>query len=658
MADAAAAYRAAFLEGLMPEQRGTAGDWADQFRVLSQVGSPEPGPWRTDRVPYLAEPMAMLAPRSGFRRVVCVFGSQLGKTEAGLNWLGSVIHWRPAPMLLVMPTLEMAKRLNRQRLEPLIRETSALASRIPPPRARDSGNTTFMKVFPGGLYVLTGANSPSSAQSMPAAYLWADEISSFPIEMKDKGDPLENFEARIANFPNGKALLTSTPGLEGACRISKEFETRSDKRRYNVPCPACGVPQVLIWEQFKWETPESEVFYECPHCGERIEERYKRVMLPAGVWVPTAKGDGITAGYHLPKWYAPLGWTCWEECRDQFLRAKRDRVLLKGWKNKVAAEAFKDEIAQQFNADGLAKRRMDESSGNGYGVGVVPAGVLLITGGVDVQGGGGSVGERIVVTLWGWGAGEEGWHLGHWEIHGDPQQLEVWEQLDAVAATAWRREDGRELRLTMGGIDDGGHAPHQVREYCRTRPQWVPMKGSGTPGRPIVGRGSPVDVTARNKARIRGGVLLYTVGTTASITHLQGRLRNEITGPGYLHLGQCSTDQFLAELFPWKQRPKMSRGFSSFEWFLPDGCSDEGGDCTRMAYVALLLVMRRYNRATMWEQLEQQVGGMLPSQPARARREEVADDAPAGVVADGGVGRGRGGWLSGGGGGRGGWLRR
>jgi len=183
------------------------------------------------------------------------------------------------------------------------------------------------------------------------------------------------------------------------------------------------------------------------------------------------------------------------------------------------------------------------------------------------------------------------------------------------------------------------------------------MKGSGTPGRPIVGRGSPVDVTARNKARIKGGVLLYTVGTTASITHLQGRLRNDIPGPGYLHLGQCSSDQFLAELFPWKQRPKLARGFSSFEWFLPDGCSDEGGDCTRMAYVALLLVMRRYNRATMWEQLEQQVGGMLPSLPSRPRRDVVADDDQAVAVADGGVGRGRGGWLGGGGGGRG-WLRR
>jgi len=40
---------------------------------------------------------------------------------------------------------------------------------------------------------------------------------------------------------------------------------------------------------------------------------------------------------------------------------------------------------------------------------------------------------------------------------------------------------------------------------------------------------------------------------------------------------------------------------------LPPGSRDEGGDCTRYAYAALQLVSRRYNRATMWDQLEAQL---------------------------------------------------
>ena len=90
--------------------------------------------------------------------------------------------------------------------------------------------------------------------------------------------------------------------------------------------------------------------------------------------------------------------------------------------------------------------------------------------------------------------------------------------------------------------------------------------------------------------------------------HLQGRLRNDTPGPGYLHLGQAATDQFLAELFPWKRRAKMVKGFTRYEWHLPAGEHDEGGDCTRMAYAALQLVARRYNRASMWDQLEASAG--------------------------------------------------
>jgi phage terminase large subunit GpA-like protein len=605
MADAAAAYRQAFLNGLRPESLGTVSEWADQYRELSGVGCPEPGLWRTSRTPYLREPMDTLSASSRFRRVVLVFGSQLGKTEAGLNWLGYVIHWRPAPTLLVVPTLEMAKRLNRQRLEPFCRETPVIAERIPPPRSRDSGNSAFLKLFPGGLFVLTGANSAASAQSMPAANLFADEVSSYPLELDDKGDPLENFESRTANFPRGKTLITSTPGEAEACRVTKEFETRSDRRRFHLPCPDCGEMQTLIWPQFKWDKPDGEVRYECIHCSERFEERHKARMLPAGVWVPTAAGDGMTAGFHLPGWYAPLGWKSWGEIRDEFLRAKADRVLLKGWVNKRAAEPWRDEIENQFNAEGLAKRRQDIEAGNGYPVGSVPNGVLVITAGVDVQGGGGSMGERLVVTFWGWGKGEEGWHLGHFEIHGDPQQQEVWQQLDNIAATTWRRDDGQQLRMARGGIDDGGLATVAVRNFCRTRhATWVPMKGNGEKGKALIGKGSAIDVNGKNKTVQKRGLLLYIVGTDTSITHLQGRLRNEQPGPGYLHLGACSSDQFLDEIFPWKRRAKAVKGFTQYEWHLPNGAHDEAGDCTRMAYAALQLVTRRYNRATMWDQLE------------------------------------------------------
>ena len=167
MLDGASVYRKSFLDGLRPEPTLTVSEWADEHRLLSSKASAEPGPWRTDRTPYLREPMDCLSSSSSVQRVVMMFAAQTGKTESGSNWLGYVIHHAPGPMLLVQPTVDMAKRLSKQRLESLIEETPVLRDRIKPARSRDSGNTMFSKEFPGGIMVLTGSNSATGLRSMP-----------------------------------------------------------------------------------------------------------------------------------------------------------------------------------------------------------------------------------------------------------------------------------------------------------------------------------------------------------------------------------------------------------------------------------------------------------------------------------------------------------
>lgn len=623
MPEAAPLYRQAFVKALQPPLNLTVSEWADRERILTRRSTSEPGLWRTDRVPFLKEPMDLLSPRERkIKRVVLIFGSQSGaKTECGLNWLGRTIAMDPAPFLVMFPTEAFAKRQIRQRLTPLFKDTPAVAAKAISSKSRDAANAMFLKEFEGDMLLsIIGGNSGSAAQGMPAQYLWADEVSSLPLEIDDKGDPLENAEARLTNFPDRKTLLTSTPGTRGACRITAEFETRSDRRRYRALMPCCDALEVLRWEHFVWDRPDGDVWCQCPACNERVAQHHKATMLAGGEWKATARGDGETAGFHLPGWYAPYGWLMWEKIRDEFLRAKSDHLLLKGWVNKRAAEAWEDALENLFNAEGLAKRRQDTAAGNNYPAGSVPDGVLVITAGVDVQGGGGSIGERIVVTLWGWGRGEEGWHLGHWEIHGDPQGNEVWEQLDRIADTKWKRNDGTQLSIIQGAIDDGGNATHRVRDYCRTRGKWVPVKGGSQSGKAIIGKGQAVDINRKNQAIQRHSVLLYPIGTDTSMAHLQGRLRSDTPGPGYLHLGEASTDQFLAELFPWKRRPRMVKGFTQHEWFLPQGEHDEGGDCTRYAYAALQLVARRYNRATMWDQLEAQLKGSARTGNCFARR--------------------------------------
>lgn len=76
----------------------TVAEWSDANRVLPATNA-EPGPWRTSRAPYLCSVMDALGVDSGFERVVLMKGSQLGATEAGLNWIGSESGQRPSKLL-------------------------------------------------------------------------------------------------------------------------------------------------------------------------------------------------------------------------------------------------------------------------------------------------------------------------------------------------------------------------------------------------------------------------------------------------------------------------------------------------------------------------------------------------------------------------------
>ena len=57
MDDGAKVYEDAFIEGLRPDPDLTVSQWSDKYRMLSNKASSEPGPWRTDRTPYLQEIM-------------------------------------------------------------------------------------------------------------------------------------------------------------------------------------------------------------------------------------------------------------------------------------------------------------------------------------------------------------------------------------------------------------------------------------------------------------------------------------------------------------------------------------------------------------------------------------------------------------------------
>jgi len=586
-------YRQAFVSGLTPDPDLNVSEWADQFRMLSQKASAEPGKWRTDRTPYLRLIMDELSPSSPTQRVVFMAGAQLGKTELGNNWLGFVVHMAPGPMMLVQPTVDMAKRLSKQRLAPMIEETPVLRERIAETRSRDSGNTQMTKEFPGGFMLITGANSAVGLRSMPVRYLFLDEIDGYPVDLDGEGDPVNLAERRTTTFARRKIFMCSTPTTKDHSRIEREYLS-SDQRRFYVPCPHCDEFQILRWSNMKWEDGDHKTaHYICEHNGCVIEEHAKTTFLSRGEWRATAPGDGRTAGFHLSSLYSPLGWKSWSEIVDEFLRAKGDPPLLKTWVNTILGECWEDEYAAKIGAGDLLDRV------EFYPRGVAPIGVIAVTAGIDTQD------NRLAVTLIGWGRDEESFLLDHQEIFGDPTKPEIWAQLTNVLTTPIEHEIYEPLTIQSACIDSGGHFTHEVYAFAREHRHLnvMAVKGQSQRNKPIIGRPTKVDLNLKRQL-ISKGAEVWPVGTDTAKFTLYSRLKLTEAGAGFVHFHADLPPDYFDQLTSERLTTRYIRGHPVREWTKKPGARNEALDTFVYGLAAMQALYMRYNRKTIWDQFE------------------------------------------------------
>src|SRR5262249_48209163 len=190
----------------------------------------------------------------------------------------------------------------RSRIDPLIEESAPLRERVKRARSRDAGNTVLLKEVPGGLVVLTGANSAVGLRSMAARVGCFDGGGAYPGGVDGEGEPSALAEPRAGAFPRRKFFLISTPTVAGMSRIEREW-LATDQRRYFVPCPHCQAMQVLEFARLRWEPGQPEtVRYLCAVCGRAIGEEHKSRMLSAGERRATTEApDPRRAGCHGPR---------------------------------------------------------------------------------------------------------------------------------------------------------------------------------------------------------------------------------------------------------------------------------------------------------------------------------------------------------------------
>jgi len=584
------AWEKGFLDGLRPQEPLTVDAWSDKYRILSSRGAAEPGKYRTDRAPFMREPMRELSTDSSIQRVVLMFAAQLGKSETMLNWVAYCIDYAPAPMLLIQPSLSMAQRLSKQRLEPMLQETPRLADKIPPARSRDSGNSQYAKIFPGGFLAIGGSNSAASLRSMPARYIGLDEISAYPGDVDGEGDPVALAEKRASTFTKRKIFLTSTPTIKGSCRIEAEYE-ESDQRKFYCGCPICGFYQVLMFEQLRFDSKKlDKVEYECISCKERFDETAKTTMLRKGEWRATKpENAGITAGFWLNGLASPMGWLSWFEICDEFLKAKQNPALMRTWVNTRKAETFSYEYQEKLNAEALMDTRSD------YLPGTIPEPVVCLCMGVDVQGGMGSATSRLEVSTWGYspdpsGIAENMYLIDHNIIYGDPNQGEVWTGLDVLLNAEYEHPSGAKMKISGCAVDSGGLATSSVYEWCMRRRNKgvIAIKGSSRSGGPIIGKGSRVDINYSGRVRKKSGVV-YLLNTE----DIKDRIFSKIKGSGKIFFHSETTSEYFKELTgEYRTQKTNSKGYPVSTYEKKPNQAVEKLDCCVYSYSAYQLLTK------------------------------------------------------------------
>lgn len=511
-----------FLAGIKPDPRRTVAEWADAERVVTE-GAYE-GKWRTSRTPYLREPMEKCTLSHPARRVTIAGSAQVGKTQVGINALGQVLSETPTKALAVLPSLNSARMYNRDKLDPMLTASPILKESVLDITSRDgAGSTTTVKRGARGAQVeIVTASSSKDLQSRTCRMILLEEVSEYPKDVDNRGDPVDLAIARTLAWRKAgeKVIDISTPAIKGDCRITRFYEAGS-RARYHVACPHCDARQPLVFANLTWPEARPEAAaYACAACGVLIDETHKRQMLADGAWVhERPKLADRHPSYHISALYSPF--MPWSEIARESDLATANPTRQKAFSQQILGEAW-DEAFDLPKADILLLRR------DRWKPGLIPPQVLFTMAATDVQG------DRLVWSVWGFDR-----HFGQWlidtgVIEGDPTLPWVWTEHDALLQRRWTDAWNKPRAPEAWGIDSGylsSHVYAYVRRHAAdTTPRVKALDGRAAWKLPPLGTPKFVDVDWNG--RKIGKVALWPVGTWDMKSELAGALRLTEQGPG------------------------------------------------------------------------------------------------------------------------------
>lgn len=487
------------LRALVPPPRLRLSDWIEREVVLPEGVSSLPGPvqlWPFQReiADAIGDPM--------LERVTLVKPVRVGFTTLLTSAVASFVANDPAPILCLLPAEADCRDYMVSDIEPIFGASPAVSRALSGDLDEGGRNTMLSRRFPGGSLKVVAAKAPRNLRRHNVRLLFIDEADG--MEATSEGSPIMLAERRTLSFPDRKIVLGSTPVHEETSHVLRAY-AQSDARIYEVPCPECGAFAEILWDHITWDAGAPETArWRCPNCMAEVEERHKLDMVTAGYWRATRPEVQGHAGFRMNALISLHTNASWAKLAAEFVTAKDDPSTLQTFVNTILGQGWRND-GEEIDEGGMAARA------EAFGLDAVPAEVLVLTAGVDVQH------DRLEITFTGWTEGGAALVLGHRVIWGAFDADETWSELDDQLRARFPHALGGKIGIDATAIDAGdGTSMNAVTAFAtpRTRRKVLAIKGAAG-NRPVIERAG---------SKTKTGARLWIVGVDTAKTQLFARL--------------------------------------------------------------------------------------------------------------------------------------
>ena len=565
---AAWAALAAGLRAARPAEAIGVSEWAERHYVCSTQAGAQPGQWRC--APFQRGILDMAFAHPDVRTVTVIKSARVGYSTMLRIFLAYCLAHEPRQPLLYLPTGTDAVNTMRMHIEATIRCVEPLSA-LCDVDARGKHNREDRKHFGNGmvLHVLGGKAARNYREHTKDVVIY-DELDGFDRNIEGEGAPTALGDARVTNSPWRKSIRGSTPTVEAISQIDESAQSADARFRRHLPCPACGTLQPLTWGQIKWDDRDaSTVRHECAACAHPARHRDLAGMDATGRWTADdgtwideeagvyrdADDAEVTAPEHAAfhVWAAYSPFMPWRELvREHYkaLEASRhgDHTQRQSFTNLRLGETWSQPGTEV--APGWLQARVETYT-------AVPDAVEAIVAGVDVQQ------DRLEAEVLGMGPDNETWSLAYRVFYGDTRRPDTWEQLDALLAEQWLREDGTAMLIHAMGVDEG-YNTDTVRAFAAARMQRrvFALKGYAGFSRLAVqkGRKHPIATLSGVKCTV------HPLGVDVLKALVYQSLLVSAPGPGYQHFPASYGPDYFEGLTAEKLVTKNRRGQPVQQW--------------------------------------------------------------------------------------------